>query len=442
MRYFFALCFLFVFSLPFDCFSAPVDKDIDYFNTAMKMDINGDEKNASQIYYALLQSENNDVSIASALQLAQKFVAAEDFESAIKYYKWILQQKPDFAQARFELALCYMKLKHWNQADYQLRLALASKDLTNEAKQLMLYYRFLIKQNKNWNIWFNFGATPDTNINNGNGGNECINTVFGPLCNTLKNAESVVGTNLTLGGSYEFNISDNWRWKSEADIYSNTYNNHEYDDLYLSGYTGPRYIWSRGDIWMAGIVARRWYGDKKYNWSYGAMINTDYDFTRKLSGGLNLRFTDNKYDLYGDFLNGETYSTNMRLSYTLNTWLYTAFKTGILRENTVNPVYSYWQPNISIGFGAEIPYGFHVYIEPSFYFSTYDQEKTVVKDGTFSQIKEKDLIQRYAISLSNNKFDIWGFAPIVTIAYTRRNSNIWQQEFDKISAEFTLHQRF
>jgi len=445
MRNIFALLFLFIIGFSSVCFAEQnkdVDKDVDYFNTAMKIDISGDQKTASQIYYALLQSENTDVSLASALTLAQKFVAAEDFQAAIKYYKWILQQKPDFSQARFELALCYMKLNRWNQADYQLRLALAAKDLPDDAKQLMIFYRFLIKQNKSWNIWFNFGAAPDNNINNGKGGTECINTIFGSLCHTLKEPESAVGANLSLGGTYEFTLSDQWRWKSEANIYSNTYTNHDYNDLYLFAATGPRYIWSRGDIWLSGIGVRRWYGDKRYNWSYGTMLDTNYDFTPRLSGGLSFRFTNNTYDFYGDFLNGQTYSTNMRLSYSFNSWLYTVFRTGILRENTVNPIYSYWQPNISLGLGAEIPYGFHVYVEPSFYFSQYDDERLVVKDGNFSEIKEKDFLQRYAISISNNKFDIWGFVPTITVAYTRRDSNIWQQEYSKISAAFTLQQRF
>lgn len=157
---------------------------------------------------------------------------------------------------------------------------------------------------------------------------------------------------------------------------------------------------------------------------------------------MNLRFTDNTYDFYGDFLNGQTYSTNIRVSYSFNSWLYTVLRTGILRENTVNPIYSYWQPSVSLGVGAEIPYGFHVYVEPSFYFSQYDDERLVVKEGNLSEIKEKDFIQRYAISLSNNKFDIWGFVPTITVAYTRRDSNIWQQEYDKFSAAFTLQQRF
>ena len=335
-----------------------------------------------------------------------------------------------------------MHMGYWYRADYHLRLAMAGKDLPENVKQMMAYYRYIVRQNKRWNIWFNFGAAPDSNINNGNGGEECVVNGYGRFCRDLKDPKSVIGTNLTLGGNYEFVLADNWRWKSDANIYSNTYNDHNYDDLYLSASTGPRYIWSRGDVWLAGIGARRYYGGEKYNYSYGARLDTNYDFTRKLSGGLLLRYMENKYDEYGDFLNGQTYSTNLRLLYSFNASLYAILRTGITRENTITSMYSYWQPNIAIGFGAELPYGFHVYCEPAFYWSNYDEPQWVVKDHTFTQITEQDFVQRYSVSLSNNKFDIWGFVPTLTVSYTKRDSNIWQKEYDKTTVEFTMQQRF
>lgn len=402
----------------------------------------GNLDTAEQILTKIPKMNNLSLEIERWFLLGQIAARRGDYNTAIDIFRKILDDQPDLARVRFELALCYMKMGYWYRADYHLRLAMAGKDLPDNVKQMMAYYRYLIRQNKRWNIWFNFGAAPDSNINNGNGGEECVVNGFGRFCRNLKEPESVLGANLTLGGSYEFVLSDHWRWKSDANIYSNTYNNHDYDDLYLSASTGPRYIWSRGDIWLAGIGARRWYGGEKYNWSYGAKIDANYDFTRRLSGGLVLRATDNKYDEYGAFLDGQTYSTNARLIYSFNARLYTVFRTGITRENTVNHTYSYWQPNISLGLGAELPYGFHIYAEPSFYMSKYDDPQWAVKDGAFTQITERDFVQRYALSVSNNKFDVWGFVPTFTISYTKRDSNIWQREYNKTTVEFTMQQRF
>ena len=155
-----------------------------------------------------------------------------------------------------------------------------------------------------------------------------------------------------------------------------------------------------------------------------------------------MRFMNNTYDEYGDFLNGQSYSANFRLFYSFNASVYMSLWSGVYRESTVNPIYSYWQPSVSVGIGAELPWGFHLYLEPSVYWNLYDEEKWVVKDNDFTNVTEKDFTHRYSLSVSNNKLDIWGFVPTLTFSYTQRDSNIWQQEFNKFSVSFSMQQRF
>ena len=403
---------------------------------------NGDFEHALQILTKTPKMNNVALEIERWFLLAQIAQKQGDYDSAIKIYQKILDDQPDLARIRFELATCYMHKKQWYRADYHLRLAMAGKDLQENAKQLMNYYRWIVRQNKNWNVWFNFGAAPDNNINNAVGGTECVNTMFGPMCRDLSDPEYVIGYNFSLGGNYEFKLSDHWRWKSDAFVYSNIYDISDYDDLYLSVGSGPRYIWNRGDIWLAAIWNRRWYGWERYNWSYGLKLDMNYDFTRRLSGGLYLQYTNNTYDLYDDFLSGNTYSSQLRLTYSFNASLYATARVGLSREVAANDQYSYWQPGFGVGIGAELPWGFHVYAEPYLYWTAYDDAKWVVHNGDFKQITERDFIQRYSVSISNNKFDIWGFVPTVVFGYTHRDSNIWQREFDKFTAEFTMRQRF
>jgi len=113
-------------------------------------------------------------------------------------------------------------------------------------------------------------------------------------------------------------------------------------------------------------------------------------------------------------------------------------RTSLLRDVTINRTYSYWQPGVALGFGAELPWGFHAYVEPSLYWSRYDAPQWVA--GKY--FTAKDFMQRYALSVSNNKIDVFGFIPTVVFSYTRRNSNIWQREYDKFTVEFTMQQRF
>ncbi len=206
--------------------------------------------------------------------------------------------------------------------------------------------------------------------------------------------------------------------------------------------TGPRYVWSRGDIWLAGVAAHRWYGWVPYYASYGAKLDFNYDFSRRVSGGLSLRTMHNIYDDYGDYLDGQTYGLNGCMSYAFNPSTRIVLRSGLEYEDTIDPIYTNLRPSVGIGLGSELPWGFYVYVEPSIYWSQYKDARPVVKNNQFTEIKEQSFTQRYAVSVSNNKFDIWGFVPTLTFSYTRRDSNIWQREFDRWSTEFTMRQRF
>ena len=151
---------------------------------------------------------------------------------------------------------------------------------------------------------------------------------------------------------------------------------------------------------------------------------------------------NNRYDEYGEYMDGQTYGISPRFSYSFDASKYVILFGGVDRDTAKDDVYANWRYNVGVGVGAEIPWGFSVYFEPSFYWTNYDGPRWAVKDYKFMQITERDFTQRYAFSLSNNKFDVWGFVPTITLSYTKRDSNIYAREYEKWTTEFTMRQRF
>lgn len=402
----------------------------------------GDYERAQDILVKMPQTNNLSVEIERWYLLAQIEQKKGNIDEAIKIYRKILDDQPDLAKVRYELALCYMMKQQWYRADYHLRLAMAGKDIPDAMKQRMMYLRYVARQNKRWNAWFNFGAAPDNNVNQASGGEEYIRNEWGEFHRVLPEPEKAVGYNFMLGGNYEFKLSEQWRWKNEGNVYTNIYNKHKFDDLFLSAATGPRYIWEKGAVWVAGVVNRRWYGWDRYNWAYGGKIDTHYDWSRKISSGLTLRVMSNIYDEYGEYMDGQTYGVSNYNSYSFDASKYFILFGGVDRDTAKNDIYANWRYNVGVGFGAEIPWGFTVYFEPSFSWTQYDGARWTVKDYHFAQITERDFTQRYAVSLSNNKIDVWGFVPTLTISYTNKNSNIHSREYEKWTTEFTMRQRF
>ena len=422
---------------------------VDAVKMAGDMVYAGDYDKAQDILIKMPQTHNLPVEIERWYLLAQIEQKRGNVGEAIKIYRKILDEQPDLAKIRYELAICYMTKHQWYRADYHLRLAMAGANIPDEIKKRMMYLRYIARQNKRWNVWFNFGAAPDNNVNLVSNSANCIK-VYDYFSGEeylwceqdQAKPQRAIGYNFLLGGNYEFVLSDHWRWKNEANIYTNIYNKHKFDDLYLSAATGPRYIWERGDVWLAAIANRRWYGWERYNWAVGGKIDVHYDWTRKIASGLTLRVLNNGYDEYGEYMNGQSYGVLPHVSYSFDASKYIILFGGVERDTAKNDIYANWRYNVGVGFGAEIPWGFSIYLEPSFSWTNYDGPRWAVKDYQYTKITERDFTQRYAASLSNNKVDVWGFVPTFTLSYTKRNSNIDVREYDKWTAEFTMRQRF
>ena len=414
----------------------------DAVRLAAKLIDDGDMEHATQILTMMPETDNVDIEIERWYLLAQISQAQGDIDTAIKIYQKILDDRPDLGRVRYELARCYMQQEKWYRADYHLRLALSGADIPDGVKRMMFYDRYIVRQNKNWNIWFNFGMVPDNNINQVAGGEECVTNEYGVFCHPLPEPISAVGYDFTLGGNYEFKFGEHWRWKSDANIYSNTYRQHDYDDLYLGVSSGPRYVWPNGDIWLAGVFSRRFYGWDGYNVSYGGKIDANYDISRRLGFGVGLSMTNNIYDEFAEYMNGQTYTASPRIWYSFDASKYLVLRGSVARDYTASDIYKDWRYFFALGFGAELPWGFHTYMEPSIGWTRYDGARWAVANNEYSKITEHDFTQSYSISLSNNKFDIWGFLPTLTFGYTRRDSNIHNRGYDKMSLEFHMQQRF
>ena len=172
---------------------------VDALHLAARLVDGGDYERATDLLTKMPPLGNPALEIERAFLTAQAASRMGDIDTAVKIYQKILDANPNLARVRFELAICYMHQKKWRRADYHLRLAMAGTDLPDNARQMMNYYRYIIRQNKNWNVWFNIGAAPESNINNATGGTECVATMFGLMCRELGQTRKCPGRQFNPG---------------------------------------------------------------------------------------------------------------------------------------------------------------------------------------------------------------------------------------------------
>ena len=386
--------------------------------------------------------DDRELEIERLYLLAQIATLKQDYDKAIDIYYYILNYQPDVANIRYRLAILLLKQEAWLRADYHFRMTLAQKDLPPPIEKNINAALRYIRQNKNWNFWLSFGIAPDNNVNNTTSGEQCIMTAFGMLCDTLDKPEKSVGFNVIAGGNYDFKLTEKWRLRQEAMLYTARYKQKKYDDVYLHYALGPRYVYERGDVFLGASLSRRYLGHKAYNYAAGAKLAANYDLTKQLSSYAEVYYTPTHYDDYGKALNGYTTGARMRLFYALNPSMYFVFKTGYEYEKTKDRTYTNYRNDYALGFGMDMAYGFHVYVEPMLTYMQYKGPRWTVKDYQFMQIKEHDVTQRYSISLSNRNIEYMGMMPVLTYSYTDKSSNIWQREYQKSLIELSIQKRF
>ena len=455
MKYFFiSLLFLVFLSCPVlsdDSVKDSSDKKEDVISLNYIQIINLAKKfiieknyNGARVLLSKTPFDTKELEIERLHLIATIDIAEGKIDEAIEIYRFILDYQPNIPSIRLKLAELYLKQGSFYKADYHFRLAATDKNLPETVQQNIAMALYFIRQNKNWNFWFNFGAAPDNNINNASGGEQCIDYMGTGmiLCNQLSDKEKAIGFNVSFGGNYEFKLSDRWRLRNEAVVYNSTYDKSEYDDLYLSYVVGGKYVYNRGDIFAGITTSHRWLNHSSYNSTLGGRIDFDYDFTKHISGALSTYFTPTYYYDYKDILNGDVYGFRARLFYTFDASKYIAFKVGYEKEDTKSKMYANTKNSYAIGFGAELPFGFSIYLEPSILYVDYKEERPFVKNLAFVDIKESDITRKYSVSLSNRKIKLWGFVPTLNYVYTDKSSNVWQKEYAKSTVEFTINQSF
>ncbi len=364
--------------------------------------------------------------------LAEVYKGKGQLDKAEETYRFILDFQPNLTPIRLKLAeIAFMK-GNFVSADYHFKLVLTDKDVPDTVRQNINMVRYLIRKNKNWNVWVDFGIAPDTNFNN-TSYNKCITILGLELCNKSEE-ELVIGFNTAAGLNYELKFGNNWQIRNEFIIQKNTYNKPEYNDLYLAYNVGPKFVHKRGETFLSLTTNKQYFDGKPYSYSIGGRLSNTFDITDKLSNSVSIAYSP-IYFSESPEQDKKIYSANYAFSYSLNASQYLMLKNRYNWNKPNNPKYiGNNSKSFSIGFGTSLFWGFSAYMEPSITFTDYSK-------AFFSKGKRKDITYKYDLSLSNNKISFWGFTPNIGIGYIYNTSNSSIKEYKKPTFEFSINQR-
>ena len=233
----------------------------------------GDFTTAETAYRALTQDPDLELRTEARFRLARLYADRMDRKrDAAVLLRRILDDKPDAAPVRLELARVLAELGDYQAARRELR-AVQAGVLPPEVEQRVRFYANALNSTKIFGGGIDVALAPSSNINRATR-SDTLGTVIGDFV-LDEDAQAQSGVGLALKGQAYARVPLSAaadvlvRANAAADVYRKS----RFDDFNLSLQAGPQWRWGRDRFALAAAATQRWFGLDRYSFSYGLTGN-------------------------------------------------------------------------------------------------------------------------------------------------------------------------
>ncbi|MBB4615188.1 surface lipoprotein assembly modifier [Novosphingobium taihuense] len=230
----------------------------------------GDFASAEAAYRAL--ATNPDIELRTearfrlALMLADRMGRPRD--AAIELRR-ILDEKPDVARVRLELARMNALLGRLGAAEREFRAAQASGQLPPDVERAVRFYASALAAAKPIGGSIELALAPDSNINRATRA-DTLGTVIGDF--TLSDdarAKSGLGLSARAQGYARLPLGTKTRLLARISGSGDFYRTGQFDDYALSLQLGPEFQWGADRITFSAGPSWRWFGQQPFSKGWG-----------------------------------------------------------------------------------------------------------------------------------------------------------------------------
>jgi tetratricopeptide (TPR) repeat protein len=371
--------------------------------------------------------------------MGQIAVLEKRYHDAIEIYRNILNRHPQLTRVRLELARALYLAGEDPGARHHFELVLG-ENLPPEVEDNINRFLYEIRKRKRWQIRAYFAIAPDTNITAATD-QDTVN-IFGLPFQLSDDARETSGLGFiaSTGVDYFWPLAENVKLKSGMDIYHTQYSKTRFNDTFLSGNIGPRFVFRNTALTPQFLGYYRWYGGEDYNHAYGGQLLAEHILSRRWRLDGTLSWQELRYDR--DLRrNGHLASFTAKVGYSLTSSSILQFLVGSTWEQTQAEDLD----NLSLRFGAgyyqDFGRGVTLYIRPELLLRYYDAVENAFAFETGGKDR-KDT--RYSISVDFTKRDwsLWGFAPVFGYSFTSNDSNVSFYSYDRHRFQLGLTRTF
>jgi tetratricopeptide (TPR) repeat protein len=343
-------------------------------------------------------------------------VAQKDYDTAISLFRRILVREPDAERVRLELARAFYLKGDYDNADSQFRFARAG-DIDDAVKTNIDHFLSAINRLREWTVNFSLALAPDTNQNAATSASQV--SIFGlPFAlDPAARSQSGIGMAGDIGGEWSPLLDDKLKARIGGDLSRVEYSGGQFDDMTVSAYGGPQWLFSNWDVSVLAVGFQRWYANQAFISGIGGKLAADYGITSDFLIGASL----GAQNITNDFIpeqSGPLWSAQLQGTYVLSPSSLFQVLGGFNRQDARIAPYSYSGLWFGAGYQQDLPFGFSAGFQPSYYMTRYDAAL-----AAFGKTRTDDTVM-LALTLLNRRFDYHGFTPRFSYIFTKQHSNI------------------
>lgn len=394
----------------------------------------GDFETAKAAYEALTSDPEAELRNEARFRLAM--MLADDmrrYTDAAAELRRILDEKPDTARVRLELARILALMGDMRGAGRALRAAQAA-GLPPDVQRMVRFYANALTARRPLGGSFEIALAPDSNINRATR-SDTLGTVIGDfVLGSDAQAKSGIGLDLRTQAYWREGLEKGADLLVRLSAGGTLYRDAQFNDISTGLQVGPQYRSGQDLISISAGPIWRWYGKRLYSLSYGGNITWQHPVGKRgqlrVEGGIvHVDNQRNQLQVADDFT----------LSIGVDRALSARFGIGLqsygFRETARDPGYSLTSGGVSayayreIGRTTLIGTLGYSHLEADARLFLYPRRR--IEDRTSA-----------SLAATFRTIRIGAFSPLARVKWERNRSSIEIYDYKRISAEFGLSSAF